>query len=130
MQNGVNTALQTAVNLTTAQMPVLPFIERRRYALEAIMPDFGYVEVSVNGGTTWSTIYFVTGTELGWREEQIDLSAYALQTNVRVRFRMQTNSSGRYDGWYMDDVRIEETATPLLSYPFADDMEGPRTGAN
>ncbi len=94
MQNGVNTALQTAVNLTTAQMPVLRFWER--YALEA-NADFGYVEVSVNGGTTWSTIYFVTGTELGWREERIDLSAYALQTNVRVRFRMQTNSSGRYD---------------------------------
>ena len=27
-------------------------------------------------------------------------------------------------------MRIEETATPLLSYPFADDMEGPQTAAN
>ena len=60
-ENGVNVkaTLASGINLTTAQMPVLRFWER--YALEA-NADFGYVEVSVNGGSTWSTIYFVTGT--------------------------------------------------------------------
>jgi len=50
---------------------------------------------------------------------------------VRIRFRLQTNSSGTNDGWYIDDVCIQETATPELPFPFADDMEGgPLTEAN
>ena len=126
-ENSVNTALQTAVDLSSAQMPVLSFWER--YVLEPNV-DFGYVDVSTDGGSSWTTIYFATGTELGWREEQIDLSDYVGQTDVRIRFRVQTNSAGRYDGWYIDDVCIDETATPSIPYPFVDDMEGPGTHDN
>ena len=51
-------------------------------------------------------------------------------SRVKVRFRAVSdrNTGGR--GWYIDDVRIDETANPSIPYPFADDMEGPDTQDN
>jgi hypothetical protein len=126
-QNSINTSamLSSSIDLTGADMPVLRFWQR--YAMEA-NADYGYVEVSGNGGQTWTTTYFVTGINLNWKEERIDLSEYAQNPNVQIRFRLQTNASVRMDGWYIDDVCIEETSTPTLAFPFVDDMEG--GGAN
>jgi hypothetical protein len=122
-QNSINTSamLSSSIDLTGADMPVLRFWQR--YAMEA-NADYGYVEVSGNGGQTWTTTYFVTGINLNWKEERIDLSEYAQNPNVQIRFRLQTNASVRMDGWYIDDVCIEETSTPTLAFPFVDDMEG------
>jgi hypothetical protein len=120
-------ATMDTVDLTLAEMPVLSFWQRYVFEPNA---DYGYVDVSIDDGSTWSAIYFVTGSSLDWREKRIDLSEYVGATDFRIRFRLQSNSSGRYDGWYIDDVRIDETATPSIPYPFVDDMEGPATPAN
>jgi hypothetical protein len=119
--NNVNTALTTSIDLSSAVMPVLTFWHS--YILEP-NADFGYVDVSTDKGTTWSTIYFVTGRHTDWKEEKIDLTPYSdpLLWDVRIRFRLQTNGSTTYDGWYIDDVSIDETKA-TVSYPFFDNME-------
>ncbi|MFH1689655.1 MAG: hypothetical protein ABIE42_05390, partial [Candidatus Eisenbacteria bacterium] len=61
----VKATLASGIDLSSAAMPVLSFWER--YVLET-NADFGYVDVSTDGGSSWSTIYFVNGTELGWVE--------------------------------------------------------------
>lgn len=38
--------------------------------------------------------------------ETVDLSAYAGQTNVRLRFRLQSDGGLEFDGWHVDDVRV------------------------
>ena len=53
---------------------------------------------------------------------QIDLSEYGRQPTVWLRFRLVTNGSGAYDGWYIDDVEVIDNTT-TLPYPFFDDME-------
>jgi RHS repeat-associated protein len=47
-----------------------------------------------------------------WAERVIDLSSYAGQ-QVRLRFRLDARSHANVaDGWYIDDLVIEDTATP------------------
>ena len=41
-----------------------------------------------------------------------------------IRFRLRDVGEGtQYDGWYIDDVCIQETDKPVIAYPFIDDME-------
>jgi hypothetical protein len=117
--NNANTALEMRIDLRTATIPVLSFWHR--YSLET-NKDYGYVDVSSDAGKTWSTQYFVTGHVTDWREEKIDLTEWALKEDVRIRFRLKTDAQNRYDGWYIDDVKMAET-TATISYPFSDDME-------
>jgi len=125
-QNNTEISLNMSIDLRFATMPVLSFWHR--YSLEP-NSDYGYVDVSDDSGQTWTTLYFVTGHQTEWVEEKIDLTEYALKEDVRVRFRLKTDGQTRYDGWYIDDVRIAET-TASISYPFFDDMETVSTTEN
>ena len=101
-------------------MPELVFWQR--YSLEDNL-DFGYVEVSINGGATWNRVFFVTGQSPTWTKERVDLTEYAGNSGVMVRFRLISGSSGVSDGWYVDDVSIAQTAGPAIPYPFFDGLE-------
>ena len=119
-RNNEDTSLRISVNLGTAIMPELAFWQR--YSLEDNL-DFGYVEVSINGGATWNRVFFVTAQSPTWTKERVDLTEYAGNSDVRVRFRLISGSSGVSDGWYVDDVSIAETAGPTIPYPFFDNLE-------
>ncbi|HYF81368.1 MAG TPA: S8 family serine peptidase, partial [Symbiobacteriaceae bacterium] len=71
--------------------------------------DFGFVEISADGGSTWNEMAVYTspdgGDAVGWEMPMIDLSAYAGGT-VKIRFRLDSDSSVRYPGWYIDDVTV------------------------
>ncbi len=92
--------------------------------------DGGIVEISNNGGITWTQIYPIDGYPYtlddmcnnplafhdayshdsnGWEQEIFDLSAYAGQV-VRVRFRVGWDCSWceQHEGWYIDDIFIGE----------------------
>ena len=96
-----------------------------RYDLEPGY-DFGFVQVSADGGRTWrsvpgrgttsETAEFpdprvvenlpgLTGASGGWVEEEYDLSAYAGQT-VRVALRYVTDRFFESVGWSVRDVRL------------------------
>jgi len=75
--------------------------------------DFGYIEVSTNGGETWQQIgetFKSFGSQ--WRERGISLDAFSGPgfDDVRLRFRLQTGSSinTNFSGWFIDDVRVVE----------------------
>ena len=70
--------------------------------------DKGIVEISADQGITWQKIAEYHGIigELFWHNKTIDISAFAGQPNVKIRFRLQTNSLGQNDGWYIDDVKV------------------------
>jgi outer membrane biosynthesis protein TonB len=92
------------------------------YALAAY--DHGYVEVSTDGGATWTSLfdhYYATNT--GWTRHSVDLSAYAGQ-QVGLRFRLDArNHTYVADGWTLDDVSVAERSISIFSLPFSDDME-------
>jgi len=91
------------VNLASAAELTLVFWHH--YAMEYGY-DSGLVEISADGGDTWGQLARYTGTNTQWTKEEIDLSAYEGQTAIRIRFRLVTDGSVTYDGWYIDDVEI------------------------
>jgi hypothetical protein len=76
-----------------------------RYATEPGY-DYANVEYSINGGSTWTTVQTFDGSQTQWTQEQISIPALDGQSNVRIRFRLTSDSSLQYDGWYIDDVSV------------------------
>jgi uncharacterized repeat protein (TIGR01451 family) len=91
--------------------------------------DGGVVEVSTNGGSTWSDVGAAAFTQNGydktistqfsspisgrsaftggsdWKRSIVNLNAFAGQ-NILVRFRAASDSSVGSTGWYVDDVTV------------------------
>jgi len=105
------------------------------YAIEADY-DYGYVEVSTDGGKTFTILQTESctdenpsGNSFGcgytnnsgggdtseWVEESVDLSPYAGQ-KVQVRFEYITDDATNRPGWLVDDITV-----PELNY--SDDFE-------
>jgi hypothetical protein len=89
--------------------------------------DGGIVEISTDGGQSWSQITPVGGyhrliqpntaspfepgtpcfaTSSGWEEVEFDLSAY--EGPALVRFRFGSDASVREEGWYIDDISVSD----------------------
>ncbi|MBW6467978.1 MAG: immune inhibitor A [Coriobacteriia bacterium] len=101
--------------------------------------DFGFVQVTSDGGTTWTslendhTTYAVdpsaiggvlenlpgfSGASDGWQTETFDLSAYAGQ-EVLIRFLYITDWAYNETGFYVDDVAVSDAGGTIL----LDDLE-------
>ncbi len=115
--------------------------------------DFGFVEVSTDGGTTWQQQkvydetgalvstddgygdpngrladfgglqYALTGDSHGWRHDYVDLSAFAGES-VDVRLRQATDAAYLDRGWFADDFALTSGADEVWS----DDVESGDNG--
>ena len=75
--------------------------------------DFGYIDVSTDGGTTWQQLGDkIGGVSTRWKEVRRSLTPYTGVGfgHVKIRFRMETdNHQGPpFMGWFIDDVRVIE----------------------
>jgi hypothetical protein len=91
--------------------------------------DFGFVQVSTDGGYTWTSLANEYTTDVhdpsahpkavenlpgltGWSEDWLtmnfDLSAYADQ-DILIAFRYVTDWATTYDGWFIDNVYVDDT---------------------
>ena len=93
----------TAVDLSGATWPVLSFRDKFNFTGN----DYGRLEISPNG-STWYALYPVTGERTEWTEKQIDLSDWAGEPNVRIRFHLYSDGSATANGWQIDDISLEE----------------------
>lgn len=75
------------------------------------------VEISINGGSTYTTLTQysgISGNYQNFRQEQIDLTQYLGQPYIRIRFTF-TGTAG--SSWAIDDVRITPLgAPPVVNY--------------
>jgi murein tripeptide amidase MpaA len=69
--------------------------------------DFGNLEYSANGGTSWSTFAWRCSGDPALRRVAVDLPALAGVAQARVRFRFTSDNGVVDDGWYVDNVAIE-----------------------
>jgi immune inhibitor A len=109
------------------------------YEIEALW-DFGFVQISTDGGATWTSLANddttydhdpdahpdvianlpgFTGSSGGWVQETFDLSAYDGQTAL-FRFLYVTDWATVETGFYVDDVVVSDDDGTL----FEDDLEG------
>ncbi len=99
--NNWDTYVWTTVDLTGYSSANLTFTHR--YDIESGY-DYAYVEAS-SDGTNWTQLASYTGSQTAWQTETLDLSPFAGGV-VYLRFRLVTDYSVTYDGWYVDDVQV------------------------
>ena len=117
-QDNVDASAKTGMDLSGATRPLLTFWDRCNLA----SGDYGYVEISRDNEASWDRVYFKDGTQLEWQQQEIDLGRYAGEPDVRIRFRLVTDGSDRHDGWYIDDVCVQDNMA-TIAFPLFDDME-------
>jgi len=89
-----------AFDLSATAAPVLSFHSDYRD-----LGDDAYVDVSTDGGTTWTNLLHYDGVSMrGPRLVQLDLSAYAGQPSVIIRFHYVAPGWDWY--WQVDDVQV------------------------
>lgn len=102
--------------------------------------DFGFVQVSTDGGATWTSLENADTTYVhhpdahpdvianlpgfsghsdGWVEEAFDLGTYDGET-VLLRFAYVTDWATTETGFYVDDIVVADDSGTL----FSDDLEG------
>ena len=86
--------------------------------------DFGHVEVSANGGSTWTEVasYNGQGHTATWEPVTLALPGLAGSAQARVRFRLTTDISQTFDGWHVDDILLTAVLPPPTGL-FADGFE-------
>jgi immune inhibitor A len=130
--------LTREVDLTGKSSATLDFMTW--YAIEENW-DFGFVQVSTHGGSTWTSLADeegrvtseydpeaapwivanlpgLTGLSNGWIHETFDLSAYA-GTSILLSFTYMTDWGTTLDGWFLDEINIVADGTNI----FHDDVE-------
>jgi N-acetylneuraminic acid mutarotase len=98
-----DTSLVTpALNLSSAAAPYLTF--NNNYNASPFFPQVGDVDVSKDGGTTWTNVWHHTGDAVpGPDLETVQLPTAANQANVKVRFHF-TATFGFW--WMVDNVTV------------------------
>lgn len=115
-----------AVPQTTNNSIVSPLINTTGYTALSLSfrhyyhyyngPESGYVEVSVNGGTSWTTVQTYPseqGTAASFVSATINLNAYINNANFKFRFRYYSTWDW---GWAIDDVVLTATGTNSVTW--------------
>jgi|GEM_PF-5356702 len=77
------------------------------------------VDVSTDGGATWTNVWHRDCNEgpsqADWHDETINLTPFVGHV-VKIRFRFDSKDPlfNDYEGWYVDDIRVEKAPS---SYP-------------
>lgn len=78
--------------------------------------ESGTVEMSTDGGTTWTVVSTLTGNVTYWWEMRyIDISAYAGGSNLMLGFRYN-DGGGQVYGYCIDDLEMISPATNDASF--------------
>jgi hypothetical protein len=104
-----------SVDLTAAVSPIVTFwhllsVGNSFECCNYTYPDYAYVDVSSDGGNTWTILTSFTDANNTsvWSFQQFSLASYAGK-KIKLRFRLVDNTiSPTADGWYIDDVEIRE----------------------
>lgn len=93
-----------------------------RTAYVLVNGAFARIEISTNGGASYTTLNQFTGTSgnnLNFRQDQIDISSYMGQTNLRIRF---TFFGSLGSSWAIDDVMVNPAGPPpIINYSWISD---------
>ena len=108
-ETAVALTLNADVSLAAFSQPELSFEQVLDLAAGG---DSAQVQVSTDGGQTWTTLttYTADHNTDGWARQALDLAAYLGQT-VRVRFLLVTDGDGvQGTGWTVDAIALQDAA--------------------
>ena len=125
------------VDLTAATTAALTL--KARYEIEAGF-DYLYVQASIDGGTTWTSLDgtargepfvrtasnqpAISGSSAGeWVDVNVPLDAYAGQA-IELRFLYDTDGGVAPDGFFADEISVDADGTPLFTSGAEEGDEG------
>jgi len=85
--------------------------------IESTSFDWGAVEVTKDGGTTWADVSGKIGDVSPWSQKTIALDASYAVNNFQFRFYFKSDTSVQYDGWYIDDVAVTVAEPVVIAAP-------------
>jgi len=94
--------LNNALNLANTENPTLEFFTK--WSMDN--SDTANLEISTNGGASWTVLKDFTGVE-PWHQEILDLSDYK-SANTKFRFTITTGPFVDADGISFDDFRVSD----------------------
>jgi hypothetical protein len=111
------TLTTTAIDCSSSTGTTLTFW--RWLGVELAAYDHAYVDVSGNGGSTWTRVWanpYVTITDSEWQLCSYDIANVADgQSDVRIRWTLgPSDGSVVYAGWNIDDIQIWSGAPTLV----------------
>jgi N-acetylmuramoyl-L-alanine amidase len=116
-----------AIDLGDRQAPTLTLSswmegERACGVFGCTVYDDGTIEVSADGGSSWTVLEDEYWDSDGWETLSYDLSDYAGDT-IEIRFTFTSDGATQNEGWYVDEVQILD-ADPLLEEGFESPVDG------
>jgi hypothetical protein len=112
--------LANSLNLTAAVYPIVTFWHK--WDLES--GDYGTLEYSTDGGSTWFQLGNWTGHQTSWTFQRINLYVHAGRPDFKIRFHLHADVDINVgDGWYVDDLQIAERED-AIPFPFVEGFEG------
>ena len=67
--------------------------------------------VSKDGGANWTQIYTFSDVDESWKPQRLYLDSSYAVPNFRFYFRMISNATNTFPGWYIDDIGIGAVST-------------------
>jgi hypothetical protein len=95
------------LDLSSLHQPRLTFTHR--FQLDPYGTDHLLVEVSAQG-QAWQELKRYHGRQLQWQEQELSLTAWDGQRNMRVRFSIESDGAFQEDGWYLDGIALRGAA--------------------
>jgi immune inhibitor A len=129
--DGENLLTDLTLTLTSA-LPSNSFLDFKTFYDIETGWDYGYVQVSTNGGASWANLASTLTTTTNPNGQNLgngitgttpatatatDLSAR--RQTVMIRFRYLADEYVFGDGWYLDSLSVGPTGAPI----FSDDVE-------
>ena len=79
--------------------------------------DFATVDMSSDGGFSWTTFYWNTDDSLSsWQKQTIVLEEWLITDQFQIRFGLTTDFSITFPGFYIDDLGFGIADTPPALY--------------
>ncbi len=124
--SAAGSSIAREVDLSTASSATFSFDFRTGSGIDSADPDSMVIEVSDDGGSTWTTledINYLDGANSG--SKSYDISAYTA-VDTQIRIRANNGYGGPDEFFYVDDVRIQYTTgtAPVITSNGGDAMAG------
>ena len=103
--NNATTTMALNSGLDLSESTTASLVFWHRYDTESGY-DLCLVEVSVNGGGSWTQVASYSGLQSYWTEVTVDLDPYVGTDDFKVRFILVSDGWVQKDGWYVDDVHV------------------------
>jgi subtilisin family serine protease/bacillopeptidase F (M6 metalloprotease family) len=80
--------------------------------------DKATVEVSRDGGATWSIVWGPSSGAVAkaWQKVEVGLGSEFAVQNLLIRFKFQSDGSVSYSGWYIDDISLYAVEQGFVAY--------------